>query len=202
MFLPPERNCLYRRSCKLANGRDTTRLRILHGKVYARKVLHRQCKQKRVKQPCHTGGPRYFGELHHAGLVWALRLGTIKANSRQVTINHPSLIFPARRPSPKRPGCCLFPRRVQKMFTSDCGCSQVVPRLLATRCRPGWMADVGFVKVSTKLCNSTLFVIFCPSPRARVSLQAAHASEVGWNPAYFSTLSHELVRLMCQWSFE
>ena len=24
------------------------------------------------------------------------------------------------------------------MFTSDCGCSQVVPRLLATRCRPGW----------------------------------------------------------------
>ena len=66
----------------------------------------------------------------------------------------------------------------------------------------GGMADVGFVKVSTKLCNSTLFVIFCPSPRARVSLQAAHASEVGWNPAYFSTLSHELVRLMCQWSFE
>ena len=96
-FSHPKRNCLYRRSCKLANGRDTTRLRILHGKVYARKVLHRQCKQKRVKQPCHTGGPRYFGELHHAGLVWALRLGTIKANSRQVTINHPSLIFPCKK---------------------------------------------------------------------------------------------------------
>ena len=136
-FSHPKRNCLYRRSCKLANGRDTTRLRILHGKVYARKVLHRQCKQKRVKQPCHTGGPRYFGELHHAGLVWALRLGTIKANSRWQLIIHRSF-FPASRSSPKRPGCCLFPRRVQKMFTSDCGCSQVVPRLLATRCRPGW----------------------------------------------------------------